>query len=91
MFFDKYHHIKVIDSIDTALSAKEIHDKQLKGVAAISSKLAAQMYNLEIMYEGIETNQMNYTRFLILTDKKGINRPEPKANKASIFGVYQKP
>jgi prephenate dehydratase len=84
LFFEKYPHIKVIESIDTALSAKDIHDKQSKGVAAISSKQAAKMYNLEVMYEGIETDKMNYTRFLILTDKKGINKPEPNANKASI-------
>ncbi len=42
MFFNNYPHIKLIDSIDTALSAKEIRDKNLKGVAAIASKLAAE-------------------------------------------------
>ena len=84
MFFDKYPHIKVIDSIDTALSAKEIHDKQLMGIAAISSQLAANMYKLEVMYEGIETNKMNYTRFLILSEKKSNQKPEPNANKASM-------
>jgi len=85
MFFNNYPNIKLIDSIDTALSAKEINDKKLKGVGAISSKLAADMYNLEILAKGIETNKMNYTRFLILADKKGSYKSDPKVNKASIF------
>ena len=65
-FFDKYEHIRLIESIDTALSAKEIMDKQLKATGAIASDLAAEKYLLEILAEGIETNKMNYTRFLIL-------------------------
>jgi prephenate dehydratase len=85
LFFNNYPHIKLIDSIDTALSAKEIHDNQLKGTAAIASKLAADKYNLEILQESIETNKMNYTRFLILADKKGIHKPGPSINKASIY------
>jgi prephenate dehydratase len=84
MFFDNYPDIRLIDSIDTALSAKDIHDKKLKGVGAIASKLAAEKYKLEVIEESIETNKVNYTRFLILADKKGHNKPDPEANKASI-------
>jgi prephenate dehydratase len=84
MFFNNYPHIKLIDSIDTALSAKEISDKKLKGVAAIASKLAADQYKLAIIQESIETNKMNYTRFLILSDAKGHHKPGPIVNKSSI-------
>ena len=82
-YFDQYPNIKVIESIDTALSAKEIHDKNLYGVGAIASGLAAENYDLEILADSIETNKMNYTRFLILGDDdevKKITNP----NKASI-------
>ena len=85
MFFNNYPEIKLIDSIDTALSAKEISDKQLKGTAAFASKLAAEKYNLEIIEESIETNKMNYTRFLILADKKGTFKPESGVNKSSVY------
>ncbi|MFC2137349.1 prephenate dehydratase domain-containing protein, partial [Bacteroidota bacterium] len=44
-FFDKYPHIKSIDSADTALSAQDIYDKKLQGIGAIASDLAASMYN----------------------------------------------
>jgi prephenate dehydratase len=85
IFFDNYPHIKLIDSIDTALSAKDIRDKNLKGVAAIASLMAAEKYKLQIIQESIEANKMNYTRFLILADTKGHqHRPDALVNKASI-------
>jgi prephenate dehydratase len=83
-FFDTYPGIKVIESIDTALSAKEIAEKGLLDTGAISSKLAADKYGLEILAKSIETNKMNYTRFLILAEN-GIDIPKKEVNKASIY------
>ena len=83
-FFDDYPHIRLIDSIDTALSAKEIAEKKIYGAAAISSKKAANQNKLEIIAENIETHEMNYTRFLILKGKNGHNLTTEVANKASI-------
>jgi prephenate dehydratase len=65
-FFEDYHHIKLIESADTALSAAEISEKKLKGVGAIASEAAAKAYGLEIMQAGIETSKKNFTRFLVL-------------------------
>jgi prephenate dehydratase len=84
LFFDKYPHIRLVDSIDTALSAKDIQKHKRTGVGAIASSLAAGKYGLEIMSEGIETNKMNYTRFLIVKDRNGDNAKDSRANKASI-------
>lgn len=64
-FLDKYPHLKAVESDDTALSAKDIAEKQIKGRAAICSRLAAEHYGLEILVDGIETNKRNFTRFLI--------------------------
>lgn len=90
-FFEKYPGIKLIESIDTALSAKEIADNQLKGVGAIASKLAAEKYQLTILADSIETNKMNYTRFLILKEANGKIKAENDFNKASIhFAVAHK-
>jgi prephenate dehydratase len=83
-FFDDHPDIRLIDSIDTALSAKEIADKQLKHTAAISSGRAADKYKLEIIAEGIETHKKNYTRFLILKGKNGDRQDVTSINKASL-------
>lgn len=68
-FFKDYPHIKLIATEDTALSAKKIADEKLEKVGAIASELAANMYHLEILAAGIETNKKNFTRFLVITDK----------------------
>ncbi len=83
-FFEQYPEIKLIESIDTALSAREIRDKQLTGIGAIASHLAATKYDLEILSESIETNKMNYTRFLILRESNGWETDKSKVNKSSI-------
>lgn len=83
-FFDKYSHIRVIESMDTAISAKEIHDNQLYGTGAIASTLAAEKYELAIIASGIETNKMNYTRFLIIGENNHKKIEPALINKASI-------
>jgi len=83
-FFEEYPHIKLIESVDTALSAKEIADAKQMGIGAISSSEAANKYGLEIMYPSIEDNKMNYTRFLILADKDEEVTFEEPVNKSSL-------
>ena len=83
-FFDAHPGIRVIESIDTAMSAEEIAQSGALDTGAISSKMAADKYGLEIIAESIETNKMNYTRFLILGENGEITPPE-EVNKASIF------
>jgi len=83
-FFDDYPEIKLVDSIDTALSAKKIAEEKLMGIGAIASDLAANKYKLEIIAEEIETHKNNYTRFLILEDKNGDAFHDKNVNKASL-------
>jgi len=82
-YFDAHPDIRLIESIDTAMSAEEIAVNKLMDTGAISSKLAADKYGLNILAESIETNKMNYTRFLILSEN-GQNVPPEEVNKASI-------
>lgn len=72
-FFEQHPHITLIESLDTAISARDISIKQILKRGAIASKLAAKIYNLEIIAKSIETNKRNYTRFLIISDKNGVN------------------
>ncbi|MFW6370367.1 MAG: prephenate dehydratase [Bacteroidota bacterium] len=89
-YFEDYPDIRLIDSNDTALSAKKIAEEKIWGVGAISSQLAAEKYGLEIISGSIETNKKNYTRFLILGEKNGENQPKI-VNKASLhFTVSHK-
>ncbi|HBH48501.1 MAG TPA: prephenate dehydratase [Bacteroidales bacterium] len=83
-FFDNYPEVKLVDSLDTALSAKKIADEKLTGIAAIASDLAAKKYKLDIVAEEIETNKKNYTRFLILQDRNGGSFHDSDINKVSI-------
>lgn len=64
-FLDTLPDVKIVEHEDTALAAKDIADNQLKGCAAICSQRAAEIYGLEILASGIETNKHNFTRFLI--------------------------
>ncbi len=82
-FFKIHPHIKLIETEDTALSAKYIAENNLKHIGAIASNSAAEKYNLEILASGIETNKENYTRFLVL--ENGISPLKQKEfNKVSV-------
>lgn len=83
-YFDTHPDIRLIESIDTAISAEEIAEKRLMDTGAISSKMAADKYGLSILARSIETNKKNYTRFLILAEN-GITIPKEEVNKASVF------
>jgi len=65
-FLEQHHHLRAVESDDTALSAKEIAENKITGRAAICSAFAAQKYGLEVLSDGIETNKRNFTRFLII-------------------------
>jgi prephenate dehydratase len=87
-FFKNYPDIKLIESEDTAYSAKVIADGKLKGIGAIASSLAADLYHLDIIESGIETNKHNYTRFLIIGQKDKAEKVElleqNRINKSSV-------
>jgi prephenate dehydratase len=74
---------KLVETEDTALSAKHIHQTRSKHIAAVASKLAAEMYDLDILAPNIHSMKNNYTRFLIIQrlDKA---HPVEGANKASV-------
>jgi prephenate dehydratase len=81
-FLDKYKW-KLVETDDTALSAKYIHQHKNTHVAAIASKLAAELYNLHVLAPNIHTMKNNYTRFLILQREENAVTPA-NADKASV-------
>ncbi|MBC7652416.1 MAG: prephenate dehydratase [Deinococcales bacterium] len=81
-YLDKYNW-KLVETDDTALSAKHVHQRKSKHIAAVASKLAADMFQLEIAAPNIHTQKTNYTRFLVLERAEEVGEIA-NANKASI-------
>ncbi|MEM9361096.1 MAG: prephenate dehydratase [Bacteroidota bacterium] len=82
-FFKKYPEIKLVEDVDTAETAKRIQEEKLNHIAAIAPKVAAELYNLDIIASDIQTIKNNATRFIIL---KKVNKvlPKEEINKASL-------
>ncbi|HEX4372514.1 MAG TPA: prephenate dehydratase, partial [Puia sp.] len=81
-YLDKYDW-KLVETEDTALSAKHIHQHRSKHIAAIASKLAAELFGLNMIAPNIQTMKKNYTRFLIIQREDAAAKIE-NADKASV-------
>src|SRR5215471_1224906 len=81
-FLDK-HKWKLVETEDTALSAKHVHQHKSKHIAAIAGKLAAELYELEVLAPNIHTQKNNYTRFLVL-QRQDVAQTIADADKASV-------
>lgn len=82
-FFKSHPHIKLIEDKDTAEVAQRIQKQQLKNIAAIASKLASELFELEILAQSIQTIKNNETRFVIVKPNKK-ELPESQLSKASL-------
>lgn len=72
--------MKMVETYDTAGSAKMIAENNLVGHAAICERYAAELYGLNVLEDDIQTNKRNFTRFLVVTDS--CNATEFKNQKA---------
>tara|TARA_Y100000385_G_scaffold56233_1_gene53852 strand:- start:2620 stop:3459 length:840 start_codon:yes stop_codon:yes gene_type:complete len=80
-FLNDHPEIKSVEKEDTAKSAFLIKKHQLKNTAAIASETACKIYGMNILKKGIQSNKMNFTRFLVISkNKTSINQP----NKATL-------
>jgi prephenate dehydratase len=77
------HNWKLVETEDTALSAKHIHQHKSKHMAAIASTLAAELYDLQVIAPKIQSEKANYTRFLVL--QNGNAQTVADADKASLY------
>jgi prephenate dehydratase len=81
-FFAKHTQIQQYDDTDTASVAMRIANEKITGLAAIASEIAAEIYGLEILARDIQTVKDNFTRFIILEQKK--SKPKQTPDKASF-------
>lgn len=82
VYLDKFDW-KLIETEDTALSAKHVQQHRSKHIAAIASKLAADLFGLHMIAPNIHTMKNNYTRFLIV-QREDAAETVKDANKASV-------
>jgi prephenate dehydratase len=85
-FLELHPQWKLVETEDTALSARNIHQHRNKHVAVVASSLAAELFSLNMIAPRIQSNKKNYTRFLYVVP--GSRSEEANlANKASISFV----
>ncbi|MGA2371256.1 MAG: prephenate dehydratase [Candidatus Korobacteraceae bacterium] len=80
-FFRSHPSIQAVPFYDTAGSVRHVVAEGWKDAAAIAPKQAARQYGGRVLLAGIEDDQQNYTRFLLINKSKKIGRG---ANKTSI-------
>ena len=85
--FLQLHHIQPVQRIDTALSCQDIINAQDKTKAAIASKLAGEIYGLDILQPNIENARNNTTRFLIMSRNNEI--PENDGTKFITSFIFK--
>ena len=81
-FFKKHPHIKLVEDVDTAEVAKRIAKENLKGIAAIAPKIAADIFDLHVVEDEIQTMKDNSTRFVIVQTE--LPELSENVNKASL-------
>lgn len=85
--FLKAHGIKPLARIDTAKSCEDVLAWQDKSKAAIASKLAAEIYGLQILAPNIENAANNTTRFLIMSRDETV--PEDDGGKFITSFIFK--
>jgi prephenate dehydratase len=84
--------LESVPAYDTAGAVKMIKENKMYDSAAIASKRAAELFEMEIVDEGIEDRKNNYTRFLVLSTKKTKGNSKRGHYKTSIiFSVKHVP
>jgi prephenate dehydratase len=80
-FFHAHPQAQAVPFYDTAGSVRHVIAEQLKDAAAIAPRQAAKPYGGRVLLTGIEDDQQNYTRFLLISKSRKRARG---ANKTSI-------
>jgi len=81
--------VKAEPVYDTAGSVKMLKESGARDTAAIASRRAAEIYEMQILEEGIEDNAENYTRFLAIS--KTPEEPDGESKTSIVFTLKNQP
>ena len=81
--------LATVAAYDTAGAVKMIKQKKNMKLAAIASRRAAELYEMDILEEGIEDIKNNFTRFLIMSKIR--TKPTGRDGTSMIFSVKHIP
>lgn len=83
-FLEQHPHWRLVETEDTALSARHLAEQPRAGVAAVAGQRAAELFGLRVLAPDIQTEPHNYTRFLVVARPE--NAPAAsRPNKASLY------
>ncbi len=85
-FFARHPHLERRTAYDTSGSVKEILERDWRDCAAIAGRGAAEFYGGHIVMSGIEDNEENFTRFVLLGTEMEVS---DQANKTSIVFSFR--
>lgn len=89
---DRYlrnHNLKSEAFYDTAGAAKHLATTRDPHLAAIASRRAGEVYGMQILADGIEDNQANFTRFLVIAKEPAT--PGEDAKTTIVFALRNQP
>lgn len=68
--------LEAVAAADTAGAARRVAERGDRHVGAIASRLAAEIYGLDVLKSDIEDEDHNTTRFIVLSRERGDPAPE---------------
>jgi prephenate dehydratase len=92
-FLRLHPEFRVVSFYDTAGSVKHLMTEELRDVAGVAPKLAAQQYGADVLVAGIEDHAENYTRFHLVTQEAvSVAADEAVPDKMSLaFAIDHRP
>lgn len=81
-FFKEYPAMRQFNYFNTAKAAELVAEKKTGYMAAVAGAQAAEQYGLVILARGINTNQSNYTRFIVISREREL---VPEADKITLI------
>lgn len=85
------HGLTAVPDYDTAGAAESVAKNKVPGEAAVASKLAGQVYGLDVLAEGIQTERNNFTRFLAFVRAEDAPKDLKREKTSLAFGVHHHP
>ncbi|WP_308664468.1 prephenate dehydratase [uncultured Acidaminococcus sp.] len=81
-FFKEHPAMRQFNYFNTAKAAELVAEKKTGYMAAVAGAQAAEQYGLAILARGINTNQSNYTRFIVISREREL---VPEADKITLI------